>query len=230
MTNWESLKLPEYIVKALSDCNLQSPTPIQVKAIPPALHDSFDILGSAPTGSGKTLAFGIPLITKIFRIKRLENQTCDEESTTSQREHERSEVTVHTKPFGKKRKKKDEAKIYSDLDFIEELDVDTGEVRAVHSLSSPVKADNKTLPSVKLPCLARNSNGNRVYGLVLVPTRELAIQVSQHIRALTRYIDCIRIETIVGGISVDKQLRLLQALSRYTCSYSRKIVAFYSAS
>nr|CAX74016.1 DEAD-box ATP-dependent RNA helicase 13 [Schistosoma japonicum] len=210
MTNWESLKLPEYIVKAISDCNLQSPTPIQVKAIPPALHGSFDILGSAPTGSGKTLAFGIPLITKIFRIKRLENQTCDGESTTSQREHERSEVTVHTKSFGKKRKKKDEAKIYLDLDFIEELDVDTGEVRAVHSLGSPVKADNKTLPSVKLPCLARDLNGNRVYGLVLVPTRELAIQVSLHIRALTRYIDCIRIETIVGGISVDKQLRLLQ--------------------
>lgn len=25
-----------------------------------------------------------------------------------------------------------------------------------------------------------------------------------------RYVDCIRIETIVGGISVDKQLRLLR--------------------
>ncbi|KAK4468461.1 hypothetical protein MN116_007665, partial [Schistosoma mekongi] len=210
MTNWESLKLPQYIVKAINDCNLQSPTPIQIKAIPPALHDSFDIIGSAPTGSGKTLAFGIPLVTKIFRIKSSESQTCDGESKTnneiSQREHD---VTVHTRPLGRKWKKEKKDNIFSGLDFIEELDVDTGEVRAVHSLDSPVKADIKTLPSVK-PCLALNSNGSRVYGLVLVPTRELAIQVSQHIRALTRYVDCIRIETIVGGISVDKQLRLLQ--------------------
>ncbi|CAH8592978.1 unnamed protein product [Heterobilharzia americana] len=47
-------------------------------------------------------------------------------------------------------------------------------------------------------------------GLFWFLLEKLAIQVTQHLRALTKHINCIRIETIVGGISVDKQLRLLQ--------------------
>ncbi|CAH8547530.1 unnamed protein product [Schistosoma turkestanicum] len=204
---WDSLNLPEYIVKAISDCGLKNPTPIQTKAIPPALHSFSDVLGSAPTGSGKTLAFGIPLVSKVFSLKSLENQTCKEKSETdSVIDEQKCEVTSYTKPCGKKRKKQKEAEIYSALDVIEELDVNTGEIRAVHSLGDPITVDSEALPIIEPVC----STPNRVYGLVLVPTRELAIQVTQHIRALTRYVDCIRIETIVGGISVDKQLRLLR--------------------
>lgn len=46
---WDSLNLPDYIVKAISDCGLEHPTPIQTAAIPPALHSFSDVLGSAPT-------------------------------------------------------------------------------------------------------------------------------------------------------------------------------------
>nr|CAH8865858.1 unnamed protein product [Trichobilharzia regenti] len=97
------------------------------------------------------------------------------------------------------------------LYVIEELDADTGEVRAMHSLASVSTTCPETLESTEPPVsLSVQMKANRVYGLVLVPTRELAIQVSQHLRMLTRYINCIRIETIMGGISIDKQLRLLQ--------------------
>ncbi|CAH8625745.1 ATP-dependent RNA helicase ddx24 [Schistosoma haematobium] len=209
---WDSLNLPDYIVKAISDCGLEHPTPIQTAAIPPALHSFSDVLGSAPTGSGKTLAFGIPLVSKVFSLKTLENQTCEEESKINGLiDRQKCEVASCVKPCGKRKKKKKETDIYSGLDVIEELDVNTGEIRAVHSLGDPVTADPETLPIAKSPvCFEPNSKRNRVYGLVLVPTRELAIQVTQHIRALMRYVDCIRIETIVGGISVDKQLRLLR--------------------
>ncbi|CAH8596970.1 unnamed protein product [Schistosoma intercalatum] len=209
---WDSLNLPDYIVKAISDCGLEHPTPIQTAAIPPALHSFSDVLGSAPTGSGKTLAFGIPLVSRVFSLKNLENQTCEEESKINGLiDRQKCEVASCVKPCGKRKKKKKETDIYSGLDVIEELDVNTGEIRAVHSLGDPVTADPETLPITKSPvCFEPNSKRNRVYGLVLVPTRELAIQVTQHIRALMRYVDCIRIETIVGGISVDKQLRLLR--------------------
>ncbi|XP_018653384.1 putative dead box ATP-dependent RNA helicase [Schistosoma mansoni] len=209
---WDSLNLPDYIVKALSDCGLENPTPIQTAAIPPALHGFSDVLGSAPTGSGKTLAFGIPLVSKVFSLKTLQSQTCEEESKiNSVIDQQKYEVASCVKPCGKKKKRKKETDIYSGLDVIEELDVNTGEIRAVHSLGDPVTEDSETLPIIEPPvCLKPNLNRNRVYGLVLVPTRELAIQVTQHLRALMKYVDYIRIETIVGGISVDKQLRLLR--------------------
>ncbi|CAH8865613.1 unnamed protein product [Trichobilharzia szidati] len=225
--SWDSLRLPEYILKALKDAGLHTPTPIQLKAIPPALNNTCDILGSAPTGSGKTLAFGIPLITRIYSLKCSENQVCNEELTVEnpapitdkKPEQECSEENSCIEPPAKKKttdkkkkKKKDKmVDIYSGLDVIEELDADTGEVRAMHSLNSVSTTCPETFESTEPPpSLSVQMKANRVYGLVLVPTRELAIQVSQHLRMLTRYIDCIRIETIMGGISIDKQLRLLQ--------------------
>jgi len=44
--------------------------------------------------------------------------------------------------------------------------------------------------------------------LILTPTRELAVQVKDHLTNIARFTN-IQIQTIVGGISVEKQLRLL---------------------
>lgn len=45
--------------------------------------------------------------------------------------------------------------------------------------------------------------------LVLTPTRELAIQVTRHIQDVAKYTD-VRIVNVVGGLSAEKQLRLLK--------------------
>ena len=44
------------------------------------------------------------------------------------------------------------------------------------------------------------------------PTRELAIQIKDHIEAVipSDYSDKIQIVALVGGMSIDKQLRLLK--------------------
>ncbi|KAJ1822953.1 ATP-dependent RNA helicase [Coemansia sp. RSA 2599] len=60
-----------------------------------------------------------------------------------------------------------------------------------------------------------NSNGSGGMwegptGLVLVPTRELAVQVKNHFLALSRFMRA-RIAVIVGGMSVAKQERLLNS-------------------
>lgn len=61
LNEFESLGLAPAINTALTNQGLDTPTPIQQKAIPLAL-DGRDVLGIAQTGTGKTLAFGLPII------------------------------------------------------------------------------------------------------------------------------------------------------------------------
>lgn len=58
---FKELNIIEPILKALNEKGYTTPTPIQQKAIEPAL-DNLDILGLAQTGTGKTAAFSIPII------------------------------------------------------------------------------------------------------------------------------------------------------------------------
>lgn len=65
MQNFLNIGLPEPLLASLKQMKYDTPTPIQIQAIPPAL-DGRDILGSAQTGTGKTAAFGIPLIAQLM--------------------------------------------------------------------------------------------------------------------------------------------------------------------
>jgi ATP-dependent RNA helicase RhlE len=59
-----TLGLAEPLLRALRDEGYTSPTPIQVRAIPPALAGQ-DLLGCAQTGTGKTAAFALPIIQRL---------------------------------------------------------------------------------------------------------------------------------------------------------------------
>ncbi len=50
--------------------NITEPTPVQAEAIP-ALLAGRDLVGQSATGSGKTLAYGIPLVERIARDRRV---------------------------------------------------------------------------------------------------------------------------------------------------------------
>jgi ATP-dependent RNA helicase DeaD len=54
-----------------------------------------------------------------------------------------------------------------------------------------------------------NPKNNWVQGLVLVPTRELAVQVASHIRQLSKYSD-LKVLPVYGGQSISRQIRQLQ--------------------
>jgi ATP-dependent RNA helicase DeaD len=62
MNEFEGLGLNEQLVKAVTDLGFNSPTPIQLKAIPVLLSGTTDFVGLAQTGTGKTAAFGLPLL------------------------------------------------------------------------------------------------------------------------------------------------------------------------
>ncbi|MGL4728560.1 MAG: DEAD/DEAH box helicase [Bosea sp. (in: a-proteobacteria)] len=64
MTNFADFGLAAPIQKALVALGYETPTPIQVKAIPQVL-EGHDLLGIAQTGTGKTAAFALPTLHKL---------------------------------------------------------------------------------------------------------------------------------------------------------------------
>ena len=61
---FQELGLSKPILKALAEQGYERPSPIQEKAIPPALAGR-DVLGCAQTGTGKTCAFAAPILQRL---------------------------------------------------------------------------------------------------------------------------------------------------------------------
>lgn len=62
-----------------------------------------------------------------------------------------------------------------------------------------------------IPVLERiDASDNTTQALILCPTRELAVQVSEEIRKIGKYLPQIKIEAIYGGDSIDRQIRSLR--------------------
>ena len=123
-----SLGLSEPLLRAVTDLGYDTPTPIQLEAIP-AVLDGRDVWASAQTGSGKTAAFVLPILELLGR------------------------ATDAPRALGRR----------------------------------PVRA------------------------LVLVPTRELAIQIGEAIKSYGRHLR-YRPKTVVaiGGVSINPQIMALR--------------------
>jgi ATP-dependent RNA helicase RhlE len=68
-----NLGLASPLLDALAKQGYKKPTPIQIKAIPPALEGK-DILGTAQTGTGKTAAFTLPILQQILPVLKDKNK------------------------------------------------------------------------------------------------------------------------------------------------------------
>ena len=66
MNQFSELTLPASIHQNLARHLFVTPTPVQAKAIPPALTGS-DVVATAQTGTGKTLAFLLPVMDKLLK-------------------------------------------------------------------------------------------------------------------------------------------------------------------
>lgn len=65
LESFSDLNIVPELLQACKNLNFTKPTPIQAKAIPPALEGK-DIIGLAQTGSGKTAAFAIPILNRLW--------------------------------------------------------------------------------------------------------------------------------------------------------------------
>ncbi|KHJ39586.1 ATP-dependent RNA helicase RhlE [Pedobacter glucosidilyticus] len=61
---FEDFNFNKQVLSAIADAGYETPTPIQVKAIPSILNGQ-DVLGIAQTGTGKTAAYVLPIIMKL---------------------------------------------------------------------------------------------------------------------------------------------------------------------
>src|SRR5437660_11185099 len=70
MPSFKDFGLQPATLAVLANMEIIEPTPIQAEAIP-ALLAGNDVVGQSATGSGKTLAYGIPLVERLARDKRV---------------------------------------------------------------------------------------------------------------------------------------------------------------
>ena len=66
LINFESIPLPEPVLKGVRSAEFKTCTPIQSKSLPITMGRK-DLAGQAQTGTGKTAAFGITIIELIHR-------------------------------------------------------------------------------------------------------------------------------------------------------------------
>ncbi|XP_032089416.1 ATP-dependent RNA helicase DDX24 [Thamnophis elegans] len=191
---WKSLFVPKPVLLALSELGFSTPTPIQALTLPSAIRDSMDILGAAETGSGKTLAFAIPVIHSILQWYSSENMTSGtfEEAADSEDEMTKQHTSEETR-----------------------LNSDTDETNASADDNESVAVNSMELlqdPGFDMDSPKQNSvkdKNNPLLGLVLTPTRELAVQVKHHIDAVAKFTD-IKTAILVGGMAPQKQQRMLK--------------------
>jgi ATP-dependent RNA helicase RhlE len=65
MTSFQDLGLAAPLLRALTNEGYDTPTPIQIQAIPPVMAGN-DVQGIAQTGTGKTAAFALPILHRLL--------------------------------------------------------------------------------------------------------------------------------------------------------------------
>ena len=63
--NFTEFNLDPRLLAGIDQLGYVTPTPVQIKAIPPALSGK-DLIGTAQTGTGKTAAFVLPILNKLI--------------------------------------------------------------------------------------------------------------------------------------------------------------------
>ncbi|KEP66806.1 UNVERIFIED_CONTAM: DEAD/DEAH box helicase domain-containing protein [Hammondia hammondi] len=196
------------VLRALQDCRFFAPTPIQRAVLLAALRDRKDIVGAAETGSGKTLAYGVPIVCNLLAqaLRRNEKEI----------EHKNK-----TKALKKKRKMRveggGESLGASNLSAKAEAAGDRwpnssdDELEPEEEASDSGEANSEAGTGAGNTTGGPKSVGGKVDGpecLIVVPSRELALQVQRHLETLCVYTPLAAV-CLVGGLALQKQLRLL---------------------
>uniref|UniRef100_A0A3Q3WL46 ATP-dependent RNA helicase n=1 Tax=Mola mola TaxID=94237 RepID=A0A3Q3WL46_MOLML len=220
---WKDLFVPSPVLKALSSLGFGSPTPIQALALPSAIRDHMDILGAAETGSGKTLAFGIPVIHTILEWKSSSAKSVDDNNTEVPTQvlslylpesAKSGESTAEQDEVDSMNSEGEEGEGIEEQDQSEhgsgdELDVE--EQNDNERLGCVQVVENAEFDFDQIAEAAEKAAFSQIQpllGLVLTPTRELAVQVKHHIDAVSKFTD-IKTAIVVGGMAQQKQRRML---------------------
>ncbi|PKU45412.1 atp-dependent rna helicase ddx24 [Limosa lapponica baueri] len=192
---WKDLFVPEPVLRALSHLGFSAPTPIQALALPSAIRDGMDVLGAAETGSGKTLAFAIPMIHSVLQWQKSNSSTTRNDSVSKESHQHHDETRWENEDEAEKLTHQQ----VEDSGDEDDASFSTGCVKVLENSEFDSGDETRTLGSHKKRPLL---------GLVLTPTRELAVQVKHHIDAVARFTG-IKTAILVGGMAAQKQERVL---------------------
>ncbi|CAL8290768.1 unnamed protein product [Gadus morhua 'NCC'] len=204
---WKDLFVPAPVLKALSHLGFASPTPIQALALPSAIRDRMDIVGAAETGSGKTLSFAIPMIHTILEWKKSAPEKDDDMQSESPvvpdaEKGDDARSVTEEEPNTEAPPPQDLEDVEGDLTEDENDDgTKMGCVKVIDNVEFDFEDTAEDIPS--------GLRFQPLLGLVIAPTRELAVQVKHHIDAVAQFTD-IKAAIIVGGMSQQKQSRMLK--------------------
>ncbi|NWI52224.1 DDX24 helicase, partial [Calyptomena viridis] len=192
---WKDLFVPEPVLQALSYLGFSAPTPIQALALPSAIRDNMDVLGAAETGSGKTLAFAIPMIHSVLQWQKSNSSTTRNDSVSKESHQHHNETRWEDEDKAEKvtHQQVEDSGDEDDASFT------TGCVKVLENFEFDSGDETQTVGSHKKRPLL---------GLVLTPTRELAVQVKHHIDAVAKFTG-IKTAILVGGMAAQKQERVL---------------------
>ncbi|XP_012252477.2 ATP-dependent RNA helicase DDX24 [Athalia rosae] len=222
--SWTSLGVPDILLQALADQGFSTPTPIQALTLAPAILGRRDILGAAETGSGKTLAFGLPILNGILEEQKKEeekklyenknsNEINEDSSSEIDEPHSTESCDMNMINISSNGEISDsegsaddsedgEGNSAEESDFEEREEIIGNEMLNEEGFGCVRAIDNITIKGSK--GLPKKS----LYALILTPTRELAIQVKNHLVKAAKYTG-IRIAVVVGGMAAVKQERIL---------------------
>ncbi|XP_017685284.1 PREDICTED: ATP-dependent RNA helicase DDX24 [Lepidothrix coronata] len=192
---WKDLFVPEPVLQALSYLGFSAPTPIQALALPSAIRDNMDVLGAAETGSGKTLAFAIPMIHSVLQWQKSNSSTTTNDSVSKESHQHHDETSWENENEAEK--------------VTHQQVEDSGDEDDASSTTGCVKVlENVEFDSGDKTQTVGSHKKRPLLGLVLTPTRELAVQVKHHIDAVAKFTG-IKTAILVGGMAAQKQERVL---------------------
>lgn len=212
---WKDLFVPSPVLKALSSLGFSSPTAIQALALPSAIRDRKDILGAAETGeiwinvtltidenvyslkrptwilvfagSGKTLAFGIPMIHSILEWKKSPAAPVVEDAKPCAQ----VESLYLPSPADLEESTLEEDEMDAEGDDTGDDEEEGGEKLGCVQVIDDAEFDFGQTTEQQRP------SGSPLLGLVLTPTRELAVQVKHHIDAAAKFTgECADIQSV----------------------------------
>ncbi|KAI1895420.1 hypothetical protein AGOR_G00106100 [Albula goreensis] len=226
---WKDLFVPEPVLQALGCLGFSSPTPIQALTLPPAIRDRMDILGAAETGSGKTLSFGIPMIHSILewrRAQEMQDEVPDgqavpemhtksiylpdvdqpeeaiENSIGDTEQEEKGQAEEDEEAEDEEQDQSEDDELEEEKDSDEDDDTGSQKLQCCNVIEN-IEFD--FIPDLKK---SEANQKHPLLGLILTPTRELAVQVKHHIDAAAQFTG-IKTAIIVGGMAPQKQNRVL---------------------
>ena len=187
---FNEMGLSKPLLESLTAMGFAVPTPIQEQAIPLLLQGK-DLIGQAQTGTGKTAAFGLPILEAWLRSPKASNQPAHHLGANAPAHHQAGhhDAAQHSNAHP------------------------SNEHLAQHVSRSGAQYNSRG-PAAHPNSVDRRSSSN--YGvasptaLILVPTRELAVQVHQSLQSMAgRTGACV--VPVYGGQEMRKQLRAFQS-------------------